>query len=112
MFILADLIALRNVGIKITLAVELCEVSTRAADRFADAQDMPHRFSIDYWQGARVRETDGTHVHVRPRLVGIVRRAAEHLGPGLELGVYFKANGWPVMHSQRLPFLEDFRERI
>ena len=47
MNVLADLIALRNVGIKVTLTIKLAEVGERAPNCSADTQNMSDRFAID-----------------------------------------------------------------
>src|SRR3989344_7517367 len=91
MLVLADLISLRDVRVEITLAVELGEIRELTADCRTEAQNVPHRLAIHYRQCARGREADGTDVHVRLRLVGIVRRVAEHLGFRLQFCVYLKA---------------------
>jgi len=98
---LADLISLRDVRIKITLAIELGKIGERAADCDAKPQNMSDGFAINNWQRARVRETDRTDVYIWSRLIRVVRGVAEHLSPSLELGMYFKPYGRTIFHSEQ-----------
>ena len=106
MHILANLIALRNIRIEITLTIEFAEVGKCALNRGADAQDVSHCFAIDDRQCARMRHADRTYVHVWLRLVGIIRGLAEHLGSRCKLRMDLETDGREI-HSHRLPFFED-----
>src|SRR3989344_6861045 len=101
MFVLAYLIPLRNVRIEITFAVEFAKVCRRTTNCRTDTQNMLHRFAVDDRKRAGVCEADRTHVHIRPRLVGVVRGVAEHLGSRLQFGMYFKPYGRTIhcLHS-------------
>ena len=121
--VLAYLEALGDVRVEVALAVELAVVGELAAKRRADAQDMPHGLAVRYRERPGVRKADGADVYVRVRLVRVIRRIAEHLGPGLEFGVYLKADSRAI-HTEKIPqesvkrtrarlaLREEFRKRI
>src|SRR3989344_167977 len=90
MFILTDLIPLRNVGIEVTLAVKLTEVRNNSIDRRTDTEHMPHRFPIDDRERPGVCHTDRTDIYIWPRLVRVVPGVAEHLGPRLQFCMNFQ----------------------
>ena len=97
-FVLANLIPLRDIGVEVTLAIKLGDVSERAAKRYTHAQDMLYCFTIDDWQGPRVRKADGADVDIRAPLVRVIATIAKHLGAGCELGVDLKPDGGDERH--------------
>src|SRR3989344_4787985 len=102
MDILANLVTLRDVGIEITLAVKLGKVGKRTADRGAYTKNVPGRLSVNDRQSPRMRHADWTDVYIRPCLVGVVRRIAEHLCSGLQFRVNLQTDSGAV-HIERVP---------
>ena len=83
-FVLADLIALGDIGIKIIFAVKLGKVSRELClKRRADEQHLVHRLFINYRQSARVRHAYRANIFVGLLLVGVVEARAKHLGARL-----------------------------
>ena len=77
--VLRELVTLREVGVKIILAIEFRIVGERASERRADTKHVPDRFPIDDRERSRVREAHWADVHIRPLFIGVVPRIAEHL---------------------------------
>jgi hypothetical protein len=84
--VLADLVALRQVGIEVVLAVEDGSGRHLALERRRDHQPVADRLFVDRRQGPRMTEADRAGVDVGLIAEG-ARTAAEHLGPGGELDV-------------------------
>src|SRR5579875_181142 len=95
--VLGDLVALRQVGIEVVLAVEDRPLRQLAAKGGPDHQRVPQRLLVDHRQGAGQPQADGADVGVRGIAEGDPT-AAEELGPGGELDVDLQAD-----HRLQLP---------
>ncbi len=99
---MGELVALRDVGVEIILAVELGEVGEPPSERESDAKHMTDGFLVHHGERAGMSHADRADVHVRPHLVGVVLRITEHLRPRLQFSMDFEANGKHVIvaHSK------------
>ncbi len=94
--VLADLVALRQVGVEVVLALEPNGIGLDVAVQGQPGEhDQLDRPAIDRWQRARHAQAD--RAHPRIRLVGAVRRGrcragAEHLRLGPQLRVDLDAD--------------------
>ena len=89
--VLADLVALGQVGIEVVLAVEDRALRDLAAEREPDHQPVVHGLRVQRRQRARVAEADGARARVR-LLAERQRAAAEHLRARRELDVDLEAD--------------------
>ena len=96
-FVLAQLVALWEIGVKIILAIEFCVIRKTRAERKPDAQDKPDRFPVDDRQGPRMRHAYGADVYIWFESTCIVLGIAEHLGLRLEFCVNLQADGGNVL---------------
>src|SRR3989344_6587568 len=76
--VLRDLVALRQVGVEIVLAVELGYGRDLAAQSQSDLQNMRHRLLVYGRQSPRVAEANRADVRVWPCRLWIVPGVAEH----------------------------------
>ena len=90
--VLADLVALGQVGVEVVLAVPARGVRRRRLDRQAGRQDMLHGAAVDDRQRARQAEADRADVAVRRRAVVGRRAGTEHLRLGPQLAVDLDAD--------------------
>jgi hypothetical protein len=97
-FILADLVALRDIGIEIVLAIPFCEVCKRAVYSDAHLEDMLYGLKVQNRQCSRMTHADRANIDIRPILIRVVLAWTEHLGGGFELSVDLKAYGWYIFH--------------
>ena len=88
---LADLIALRQIGVEIVLAVEARPFVDHRADRHAGAHRLADALLVRRGQHARHRRIDQAHLAVRLRAER-GRRAREELGVGSDLRMDFEAD--------------------
>ena len=89
--VLADLIALRQIGIEIVLPVEhRFQIDLRLQPE-PGAHRLAHAFGIDHRQHARHRGVDQRHVRIR-RAAEFGRGAGEQLGVGGDLRVHLHAD--------------------
>ena len=86
-FVLADLVAFRDVRIKIIFTIPLREVGKIAIDRQAYQENVLDRLLVQDWKRARMAETNGTNIHIRLFLIGIILAGAKHLRLCLEFGM-------------------------
>ena len=91
LLVLADLIALRQVGIEIVLPVEHRLQIDLGLEPEPRAHRLPHAFGIDHRQHAGHRGIDQRHVRVR-RAAELGRGAGEQLGIGGDLGMDLHAD--------------------
>ena len=99
--VLADLVALRQVGIEVVLAVEDRPRRELAAQRQPDHQAVVDRLGVGHRQRAGQAEADRAGARVR-RLAERQLAAAEHLRPRAELDVDLQADdGLVVGHARR-----------
>ncbi len=96
--VLADLVALGEVGIEVVLAVEDRPRRELAPERHADHQAEVDRLRVGDRQRARQAEADLARARVR-RLAERQRAAAEHLRPRAELDVDLEADDRLVRHA-------------
>ena len=71
-FVLRDLIAFRDIGIKIIFAVEFGEVGNIAIHREADFDDPLDGFLVGHGQSPRMRHACRTNIVVGALFIGIV----------------------------------------
>ena len=90
-FVLADLIALGQVGIEVVLASEDRAVRDRAAERLARLDRHLHHLAVERRQGPGQAQADRAHLRVRRRAEG-GGAGAEDLALGQELGVDFESD--------------------
>ena len=105
--VLADLVALRVVGIEVVLAVEDRPRGDLALERQGDLQRVADRLLVDHRQRARVRQADRAGVDVR-LVAERERAAAEHLRPRRELDVDLQADHGLVAVGHQ-PVVRGFR---
>ena len=99
LLVLADLIALRQIGIEVVLAREHRAARDRRADREAELHRHAHRVAIQHRQHARIAEVDEIRLRVRRSAVGS-RRAREDLAARRELRVDLQTDdSFPASHS-------------
>ena len=98
-FVLADLIALRQIGIEVVFAREYAFARDLRIDGQTEADRLAEHGSIRYRQRARQRDID--RAGLRIRFGAVMRRGArEQLARGIELGVDFQADdGLPIAHA-------------
>jgi hypothetical protein len=97
--VLADLVALREVGIEVVLAVEDRARRQLGVQRQPDHQSEVHRLGVGHRQGARQPQADGARPGVG-RLAERQLAPAEHLRPRAELHVDLQADdGLEVGHA-------------
>src|SRR5262245_23586507 len=89
--VLADLIALRQIGIEIVLAVEHRPQIDLGLEAEAGADRLAHAFLVDHRQHARHRGIDQRNVRIR-RAAEFGRGAGEQLGMRGDLGVHLHAD--------------------
>jgi hypothetical protein len=90
-FVLADLIALRQVGVKVVFARKYTLPGDAAADREAEADRLAQRSDVRHRQ--RAGQCDIDHAGMRVRLGTVCgRRPGKQLARGVELGVDFQAD--------------------
>ena len=89
--VLGDLVALRQVGIPVVLAVEERPLGDLAAEREAEPHRPLDRLAVRHRQHAGVREADRAGARVLV-LAPDVLAAAEHLRPRLQLDVDLEAD--------------------
>src|SRR5207302_11515380 len=95
--VLADLVALGEVGVEVVLAVELGELLDLAVERHGRGQEQLDRPAVDDRQAARQPEADGAGVGVRGLAEVVGAAAAEHLGPRRQLDMDLHPDhGFPV----------------
>jgi hypothetical protein len=90
-FVLADLVALGQVGIEVVLAREDRHRRDRRADGEAEANRALDGTAVGHGQGAGQRQVDGRGLRVRRRAEG-GRGAAEDLRSGRQLGMRLDAD--------------------
>jgi hypothetical protein len=90
---LRDLIAFRQIGIKIILPVEFHKLRRPAAEREDRAQAQREHFRVQHGQSARKTEADRADVLVGRR-TEFDRAGAEYLRLGVELDMDFEAYCW------------------
>src|SRR3989344_4437631 len=100
--VLRDLVALRQVGVEIVLAVEFADRRDFAAQGQADLQDVLHGLLVDGRQGTRVAEAHRADVHVRTFFLWVIQAVAKHPGLGLQLRMDLQADGRDVFHMPLL----------
>ena len=98
--VLGDLVALRQVGIEVVLAVEDRVLDDAAAERVAEEDRHLDRAPVWHGQRAGVRETDGARARVLGREV-LELAAAEHLRPRLQVDVDLEADDRLPIHRSR-----------
>ena len=96
--VLADLIALGQVGIVVLLAVPLGERRDRAVEGQARLEGQLERVAVHHGQAAGQAQADRTRLHVRLRRVEAVAAAAEELRLREKLDVDFQADDRRVIH--------------
>ena len=84
MLVLADLVALRQVGVEVVLAVEDRALVDLGVEAEPGANRLAHAFLVDHWQHARHRRVDQADMGVRLAAEG-GRGAREQLGVGRHL---------------------------
>src|SRR5205814_5169436 len=98
LLVLADLIALRQVGIEVVLAREDGVLRDLALEREPELDRVLDRLRVRHGQRARKREADGARARVLVRAV-LERAATEHLRPRLQVDVTIEADdGFPFAH--------------
>ena len=97
--VLADLVALGQVGIEVVLAVPARELGRRGADGQAGGEDVLDGLPVDDRQRPRQAEADRAGPRVGRRLGDVGRAAAEHLRGGLQLDVDLDADDRLVAHG-------------
>ena len=100
--VLADLVALRQVGIEVVLPVEDRPRRDLALEGHRDHQREVHRLRVRDRQRARVAEADRAGVRVR-LVPERERAAAEHLRPRPQLDVDLDADDRLVIHRTGTP---------
>src|SRR5690606_22968464 len=96
--VLADLVALRQVRIKVVLASEDAALVDRAAQGQRRAHTETYGLLVDRGQGARQAQANGAHVAVR-RSPEVGRTPAEQLGASRELRVDLESDDWFVFRG-------------
>src|SRR3989338_4054212 len=89
--VLRELVALRQVGIKIVLAVEFRVICEFCLESKPYPQNVPYSFRIDYGECAWMGHAYGADIHVGLRRVCVVLGAAKHLGFGFQFCMDFEA---------------------
>ena len=89
--VLADLVALGEVGIEVVLAGEDAPLLNRAAERKPDAHRHPHGLLVEHRERARQPEADRADIGVRARAERR-RAAAEQLGLREKLRVHLETD--------------------
>src|SRR5439155_8553233 len=84
--VLGDLVALRQVGVEVVLAVEDGPAGDVTAERVAEQDRHLDRALVRHWQSPRMREADRARARVLRREV-LELAAAEHLRPRLQVDV-------------------------
>ena len=90
--VLRDLVALRQVGIEVVLAVPAGHLRDRGANRQSRRQNVLDGALVDHRQRPGQAEADGTRQRVWCRAAHVGRTAAEHLGRSLQLDVDLDAD--------------------
>ena len=98
-FILADLIAFRDIGIKIVLPIKLGEVGNGGTNRFSHLENVFDRFLIDDRQSTRMRHTYGANIHIGALLLGVVLGVTEHFGLCFQLRVHLQSYRCFILHG-------------
>src|SRR5262245_7933302 len=103
LLVLADLVALRQVGVEVVLAREDRAAVDRAADREAETDRVLERAAVEHREQAGQREVDGRRLCVRRRaeLGGCPR---EDLAAREELRVRFDADDDFPVHAHLAPW--------
>ena len=102
--VLADLVALRQVGVEVVLAREDRVLGDLAAEREAELDRELDRARVRHRQRARMREADGARVRVLGGAV-LELAAAEHLRARLQVRVDLEADdGLPLSHRASRSF--------
>src|SRR5712691_10654705 len=105
--VLADLIALGQVGIHVVLAVELGVSRDRAVEGEGRLQTGLDRGAVRHGKDAGQAEADLAYVRVRWRIQRSHRAAAEHLRLRLRLDMYLNADHhFPVVRQPTPPRCE------
>jgi hypothetical protein len=100
-FVLADLIALGQIGIKIILAGKHRAAGDFGADSQAEHRRHAHRLLVQHRQHPRHPQIDGASLRIRLSTVS-GGRPGENLALGGELGVDFQPdNRFPFHHVER-----------
>jgi len=89
--ILRDLVVLRHVRVVVVLPVELADLGDVAAEHHPRTGGQSQGLAVHHRQGAGETEAGGAGVGVGLGSI-LDLAAAEHLAPGLELGVDFQAD--------------------
>ena len=98
-FVLADLVALRQIRVKVVFARKYTMPRDLAVDRKTEADRLVERGVIRHRQRSRHCDIDDAGVRVRLGAVG-GRRAGKQLARGVELGVDFQADdGLPALEG-------------
>jgi hypothetical protein len=90
--VLADLVALGQVGIGVILARKDRQFVDRAVERQPGLDRRLDRGAVDHRQRAGQRQAGGAGARVGRRALVVRGAAAEHLGAGERLGVNFHAH--------------------
>ena len=98
--VLGDLVALRQVGIEVVLAVEDRVLDDAAAERVAEEDRHLDRAPVRHGQRPGVREADGARARVLGREV-LELAAAEHLRLRLQVDVDLEADDRFPIHRSR-----------
>src|SRR3989344_45085 len=96
--VLRYLIALRQIGVKIVLAVKFGKKRDVTPERHANHKYRLYRPLVRDRKRTGVSQADRAYVHVRPLLIGIIAAITEHLGCCFEFRMHFKANGGNIVH--------------
>jgi len=106
---LRNLVSLRDVRIKIVLAVEFgFEVQFTIQSKPCQLDELD-RFAVRHGQGSGLRRANRTNVHVRFSLKPHpVLAITKHLGLGLELNMDFHSNDWYVFGHMCFLMLTNF----
>ena len=88
---LADLVALRQIGVEVVLAVEPAPLVDLRVDRHAGAHRLTDALAVRHRQHARHRRIDQRHLRIRLR-AECRGRAGEQLGVRRDLCVDFEAD--------------------
>ena len=91
-FILADLVALRDIRIEIIFSIELGEIRELTRNRDTDLEHMLDRFFVYDRKGSRMCHAHGADIDVRALLVGVVLAGAEHLRLCPKLRMHFQTD--------------------
>src|SRR4051812_41530411 len=99
LFVLADLVALRQIGIEVVLAREDRVLRDLAAEREAELDRVLDRPLVRHGQRSRMRQADGAGARVLRRAV-LELAPAEHLGSSLEVRVPLEADARFVLRQR------------